>query len=196
MSGHVNEMITPPDQPRAWPEGWGDTSILSSSELRTIFGSFLTGVTVIATRDTSGQALAFTANSFTSVSIEPPLVLFCLRKAAFSYEAFISSKSFAVSVLCDSQKDISLLFSTPAKKSEAIFQKALPQDWPPIIAGCLSAIVCRRRNVFDGGDHSIVLGEVLHARSEHGDPLGYFRGAFTQIGLPSSSLAMLRGDAQ
>ena len=195
MSSQVNAM-KPPEDTRAWLEGWGHTSTLGPRELRTIFGSFLTGVTVIATRDTNGQALAFTANSFTSVSIEPPLVLFCLRKAASSHEAFISSESFAVSVLCDSQKDMSLLFSTPAKKSGSVFQTDLPQDWPPIIAGSLSAIVCQRRNVFDGGDHSIVLGEVLHARSEHGDPLGYFRGAFTQIGLPSSSLAMLRGDAQ
>ena len=174
---------------------WRSTHDFGVRELRTVLGNFLTGVTVITTRDADGSPWGFTANSFTSVSLAPPLVLFCIGKAAASHGLFTHCNSFAVSILRDTQRDVSRRFSTAADREASLLSAdappGMPPDAPPVIAGALGTLVCRRGAVHDAGDHSIVLGEVMYMRSALGQPLGYLRGGYVELGVSTGEIERL-----
>lgn len=174
---------------------WRSTQELGARELRTVLGTFLTGVTVITTRHADGSPWGFTANSFTSVSLAPPLVLFCIAKAAASHHVFTLCHSFAVSILRDSQRDVSQRFSSAVDRKASLLSTnappGMPADAPPVIADALGTLVCRRGAVHDAGDHSIVLGEVMHMRSALGHPLGYLRGGYVELGASAGDLERL-----
>lgn len=182
-----------PDEAGAAP--WKSTLELGPRELRTVLGNFLTGVTVITTRHADGSPWGFTANSFTSVSLVPPLVLFCLGKAAASHGAFTRCHSFAVSILRDSQRDVSQRFSSTADRMTSLLSQeapaGMPANAPPVIADALGTLVCRRGAVHDAGDHSIVLGEVMYVRSAAGQPLGFLRGGYVELGASAGDVERL-----
>ena len=151
---------------------------VTPSKLREAFGNFTTGVTVITTLQADGTPRGFTANSFTSVSLDPPLLLVCLSKKALSYEVFNKANYFGINVLNKNQRAVSTLFSTQSDK------KFLSDDWErgfkdiPILRGSLSKFVCAREKIIDAGDHTILIGRVVDLKFKTGDPLLYFKGGY------------------
>ncbi len=153
--------------------------------LRGAFGTFATGVTVITTRQADGAPRGFTANSFTSVSLDPPLLLVCLAKTAHSCDVFATAEHFAVNILAGDQQEVSGLFAsrTPDKFDLAKWH-AGPQDMP-MIEGALARFTCAHHRLVDAGDHLVLVGRVLSHQARDGQPLGYFRGAYFDLGLES-----------
>jgi flavin reductase len=150
--------------------------------LREVLGRFATGVTVVAA---GGETPAgMTANAFTSVSLTPPLVLVCVKRAAAIHQAVLDCGSFAVSVLSAQQEDVARHFADHSRpRGRAEFDVAGwspgPNTGAPLIHGALAWIECALTAAYDGGDHSIFLGSVL--ASGHGtacDALLFFGGGF------------------
>ena len=154
--------------------------------LRDVFGSFATGVTVVTTRQDDGMPRGFTANSFSSVSLDPPLLLVCIAKTAHSRDAFVSAEHFAVNILADDQKEVSGLFASrsPDKFKLSKWHSG-PQDMP-LLNGALACFTCARHRLVDAGDHLVLIGRVLTHHSRDGQPLGFFRGAYFDLSLESS----------
>lgn len=150
--------------------------------LRDALGCFATGVTVLTTLDADGTPVGLTANSFTSVSLEPPLLLACISGTASSAAAFQTASHFAVNVLHMGQQQTSQRFS---KRGEDRFGET---DWEaglhgtPVIVGSLATFECSRHALHEGGDHLIIVGQVERARFEPSrDPLLYFRGKYRRL---------------
>ena len=156
-------------------------------ELRKAFGNFLTGVTVATTVDSSGVPAGFTANSFTSVSLDPPMLLVCMGKNAISYDLFQSATGFAVNVLTESQTEISNVF---AAKSEDKFTGVPWQPGPagnPLFENVAAWFDCELDQLLDGGDHTILLGRIQGFGYAEAEPLGYYRGGYVTLGLERSA---------
>ncbi|MRG94736.1 flavin reductase family protein [Polyangium spumosum] len=158
---------------------------LSAAELRRVLGQFATGVTVVTTRH-EGVPQGMTANSFTSVSLEPPLVLFCADKRARSGTIVGAARCFAVNVLAEDQRHLSDLFAgkgTDAERSALlaeIGQTAV--TGAPVLPGSLGWLDCRLERAIDAGDHVVFLGEVVAASTgDPSAPLLYFRGAYRHL---------------
>ena len=156
--------------------------------LRNALGSFLTGVTIVTTFDKDGRARGFTANSFTSVSLDPPLILVCPAKSAASYDVFKACDGFAVSVLQDSQKAASTLFASKSPEKFASVETLTAVTGAPIIADSLSWFDCTPHQRIDAGDHLVLIGRVEAFDSREGQPLGYLRGKYVDLGLDSEAL--------
>jgi len=151
--------------------------------LRNAFGAFATGVTVITTRQADGTPRGFTANSFTSVSLDPPLLLVCLARTAHSAEVFAAAPHFAVNILAEDQKAVSGLFASraPDKFAQCAWTPG-PADLP-LIDGSLARFACLNHQLVDAGDHLILIGRVEAFQTSEGQPLGYFRGSYFSVGL-------------
>jgi flavin reductase (DIM6/NTAB) family NADH-FMN oxidoreductase RutF/pimeloyl-ACP methyl ester carboxylesterase len=150
--------------------------------LRDALGCFGTGIIIATARDANGGPQGLTANSFTSVSLDPPLILFCIAKSSKSLDAFVHSTTFAVNVLHIGQQPASSRF---AKRDEDRFGLTAWEVWDtgaPIITGSLASFECDKHGWYDAGDHYIVVGKVLRARYEpQRDPLIYFRGKYRRL---------------
>jgi len=163
-------------------------STFDSRELRTAFGSFMTGVTIVTTAGTDGQPRGFTANSFTSVSLEPPLLLICIGKSAASMEVFRHARGFAVNILSEAQKDTSVLFASKRPdKFEAATWRAGPFG-NPLIEGSAAWFDCARYQVIDAGDHIILMGHIEAFSYSDANPLGYARGHYITLGLEQAAV--------
>jgi flavin reductase (DIM6/NTAB) family NADH-FMN oxidoreductase RutF len=163
-------------------------STFDNRELRTAFGSFMTGVTIVTTLEADGQPRGFTANSFTSVSLEPPLLLLCVGKSAASMAVFRQAKGFAVNILSEAQKEISVLFAS--KRSDK-FEAARWRRGPygnPLIEGSAAWFDCARYQVIDAGDHIIFMGHVEAFSYSDANPLGYARGHYVTLGLEQAAV--------
>ena len=151
---------------------------LDARELRRALGMFATGVTVITTRSEDGRRVGVTANSFTSLSLDPPLVLWALDRGAASLTAFSSCTNFAVNVLASHQHELSRQFATPADDK---FVGVEVTDGPagvPLLTGVVARFVCRPVRQIDAGDHMVMIGEVEHYESFGGEPLVFHSGAY------------------
>ena len=153
-----------------------------SRTLRDALGSFATGVTVVTCFDSAGEPFGLTANSFTSVSLEPPLLLVCIHEQAQCAAALSLTDHFAVNVLQTGQQPASIRFST---RDDDRFG---PNDWSPgelgapVLKESLAVFECRRHALYDGGDHRILIGEVIKASFDPSlDPLLYFRGKYRRL---------------
>ncbi len=150
--------------------------------LRDALGCFATGVTVVTTLDEDGQPVGLTANSFTSVSLEPPLLLVCIAKSAGSLAAMEAAENFAVNVLHIGQQPTSNLFAKSGEDRFAATPWSRGHNGAPLLSGALANFECRRHALHDGGDHVILVGEVVRARFEpRRDPLLYFRGKYRRL---------------
>ena len=153
--------------------------------LRNAFGAFPTGVTIITTRDSQGSAVGLTVNSFTSVSLDPPLVLWSLAGDSPSRALFESTDTFAVSVLAQGQEDISKRFAakgaTRADKFKGVALDSHPSGLP-LIHGAAAQFICRRQTTLPGGDHVIFLGEVTWFHRAHHAPLVFYAGHYRKLG--------------
>lgn len=149
--------------------------------LRRALGTFVTGVTVITTRDADGTPRGMTANSFTSVSLDPPLLLVCVGKGAHSFPAFNSSSSFAVNLLHEGQTDVSNLFASKAvNKFDAVSYDRI-HTGSPVLTDCLTWFDCTVYRRVDAGDHVVMIGEVQAFGTSPTAPLGFCRGRYASI---------------
>jgi 3-hydroxy-9,10-secoandrosta-1,3,5(10)-triene-9,17-dione monooxygenase reductase component len=150
-------------------------------ELRRVMGHFATGVTVVTTKDGADAPFGLTANAFASLSLNPPLVLVCVDKAAQCYACFEGSKIFAINVLAEGQEEISRRFATKgAQKFNGIpWHKSA--SGLALLDGAISYIECKVVSSYDGGDHTIYVGEVLRAASSGERPLIFFKGKYHRL---------------
>jgi flavin reductase (DIM6/NTAB) family NADH-FMN oxidoreductase RutF len=152
-------------------------------ELRQVFGSFVTGVTVVTATLPNGQTKGFTANSFTSVSLAPPLVLVCLANTSNNFEDFKNNDSFAINILSEQQQEISNTFASPVEDRFAQVSTSVATTGAPIIDDCSAWLDCSSYECYPGGDHIILIGEVkAYGDNNHG-ALGYYKGAYMNFGL-------------
>jgi flavin reductase (DIM6/NTAB) family NADH-FMN oxidoreductase RutF len=150
-------------------------------ELRNVMGHFATGVTVITTRDTAGKPFGLTANAFSSLSLDPPLVLICVDKKVDCYACFEQSKAFVVNILSEGQDPLSTRFAT--KGIEKFESVPIRQGnlGVPLLEGALGHIECTMVNAYDGGDHTIYVGEVQSVAASGGRPLLFFKGKYNRL---------------
>lgn len=155
---------------------------MRSEEFKAAVGKFPTGVTVIST-SYEGKMWAFTANSFTSVSLEPSLISFCLEKAATSFKVFKESPYFAVSILSSDQADLSVHFASHSlDKFNSIEYRIGEYSNAPLINGAISFIECKKYDQFECGDHFIFVGEVKKIYiDETKSPLLYFAKTYLEL---------------
>ncbi len=159
----------------------GNSAAPTAEQFRRACGRFATGVAVATTVDEAGIPHGLTINSFTSVSLDPLLVLFCVDRAAQALAVFEGSNSFVINILDQSQRDISRQFAT---RQEDRFDGLLWRrgvSGAPVLNQSLAILECRRHSVLDGGDHRIFLGEVIAVEAGDGDPLLYFAGRYRQL---------------
>ncbi len=155
---------------------------IEKNELRRVMGHFATGVTVITTLNRAGELHGLTANAFTSVSLVPPLLLICVDKKADSYPSFEESKVFTVNILKDDQEALSRRFAVSGgNKFEGVGHR-IGANGAPILEGVIAWIECKLTAAYDGGDHTIYLGEIQEAETREGKPLMFFRGGYRELG--------------
>ncbi|WP_337660152.1 flavin reductase [Anderseniella sp. Alg231-50] len=159
------------------------TGLPDKKLLRAALSQFATGVTIIATKEEDGTPRGFTANSFTSVSLDPPLILVCIARSAASCDVFSGARHFSVNVLAEEQKDISGLFASQRPDKFDIAPWHPGQTGTPLIDDALAWFECAHHDMVDAGDHVILVGRVLDFGQGRGRPLGYFRGAYFTLGL-------------
>lgn len=152
--------------------------------LRDALGCFGTGVTIVTAFDKHDAPVGLTANSFTSLSLDPPLLLFCLAKRSASLHAFETTERFAINVLHIGQQIDSMRFASADRNRFADVEWERWQDSAPILRHSLVSFDCARTAVHEGGDHLIFVGRVLRARYEpRRDPLLYFKGKYQRLHL-------------
>jgi flavin reductase (DIM6/NTAB) family NADH-FMN oxidoreductase RutF len=150
--------------------------------LRDALGCFATGVTVVTCLDAEGKPAGITVNSFTSVSLDPPLLLVCPHKMAAAAEPLTTSPCFAVNVLQTGQRPASITFSTRVEDRFGTTPWACGECGAPIHAESLCVFECERFAVHDGGDHHILVGRVVKASFDASlDPLLFFRGSYRRL---------------
>lgn len=154
---------------------------ISEDDFRAALSRFPSGVTVVTTKDGTGRLHGITVSAFNSVSLDPPLVLVCIDRSTASHYAFLESGLFAVNILSAGQAALSQQFASALEDKFSGVDHRLSEHGLPLISGCLANLECRIRNIGDGGDHSIFIGEVEHAEVHDGDPLLYFRSDYRVI---------------
>jgi flavin reductase (DIM6/NTAB) family NADH-FMN oxidoreductase RutF len=146
--------------------------------LRDAFGCFMTGVTVVTTVDAAGTPQGFTANSFSSVSLDPPLLLVSLANSSRNLDSFAKGAGFAVNILAEGQKDISATFARPSEDRFANLYWRKGPVGNPLIAGVSAWFDCRLEQAIPAGDHTILIGRVGGFEATPAAGLGYYRGAY------------------
>ncbi|WP_171173215.1 flavin reductase [Ruegeria sp. HKCCD8929] len=157
--------------------------------LRNAFGTFMTGVTVVTTHDAQGNPLGFTANSFTSVSLDPPLVLVCLANTSRNYDAFAGTVGFAVNILSEGQKDVSNTFARPVEDRFAAVDWRRGPHGSPLFDGVSAWFDCSMFNTVQAGDHLILIGKVEAFDTSTAPGLGYARGAYVTPAAEAEALS-------
>ncbi|MBJ7539602.1 p-hydroxyphenylacetate 3-hydroxylase reductase component [Marinomonas transparens] len=147
-------------------------------EFRRALGNFATGVTVVTAQDANGNKVGVTANSFNSVSLDPPLVLWSLAKSSGSYQVFEHSEHFAVNILAADQIDLSNHFAKPSDDKFAEIDFDLGVGNSPILKNTTACFQCEKYQVIDGGDHWIMLGKVVAFDHVGRSPLLYVQGSY------------------
>ena len=156
---------------------------VSSDEFRHACGRFATGITIATVLDSAGLPHGLTVSSFTSVSLDPPLVSICLGHAVTIIDLFRASEYFGINILAEDQEHLSARF---ARKGEDRFQGvpwASGQTGAPLLTGALAAIECQVEQRVPAGDHDIFIGRMLAARVEESAPLLHFRGQYRKLSI-------------
>lgn len=152
------------------------------SELRVALGRFATGVTIVTCRDAAGSAVGLTCNSFNALSLEPPLVLWSLRRASPSLAAFTGAGHFAVNVLAEDQIELSRRFASPAadKFADGVWHDGA--GGAPLLVGAAAVFECAREAHQDAGDHVLFIGRVLRLADAALPPLVFHGGRYHLLG--------------
>ena len=147
--------------------------------LRRALGSYATGVTIVTAHTAQGAHTGVTVNSFTSVSLEPPLVLFCLSVRSSLLTAFVESDHFAVNVLAASHQAVSQRFARPSVNTWDGVQFRIGTCGCALLSDALATFECARHGVYPGGDHVILVGRVLCFEvAAASEPLAFWRGTY------------------
>lgn len=147
-------------------------------DFRRALGSFATGVTIITTRDAEGEPVGLTVNSFNSVSLNPPLVLWSLANEAMSLPAFRDADYWAVHILATDQEDLSTRFAKRGEDKFADLDVEEGRGGIPLLKGCTARFQCRTGSSYQGGDHLIFIGEVLDYDHSENPPLVFHGGRY------------------
>ena len=155
-----------------------DREVIDSRRFREVCGQYATGVAVVTARCGEGLPKGFTVNSFTSVSLDPPLVQFSLDRKASIFPIFQDATHFVVNVLSSEQRPLSSRFALKSDAFEEVVYRSGTTGCP-VLHGCLANLECEKFAVYDGGDHVIILGRVrqLHCAPSN-EPLLFFRGSY------------------
>jgi len=154
---------------------------VSKDEFRTALSRFISGVTVVTARGEDDLPVGITVSAFTSVSLEPPLVLACIDKRASLHSCLTEGRHFAVNILAHDQEHLSRRFASKDQDrfDGAGYREGL--DGVPLLEGALAFIECRVVHVYPAGDHTIVVGEVESTSVADHKPLAYYRGGYSQL---------------
>ena len=153
-----------------------------SLQFREVMRRFPTGVAVVSARVGESSVCGITVNSFTAVSLEPPLILVCIHREAASHDDLVSAETFAVSVLAEDQADIARRFA--AEPAGTRFEQVAWHETSlgsPVLDGAAAWLECASSGVMPGGDHSIVLGQVIASGSSDCGALLFFRGDYGKV---------------
>jgi flavin reductase (DIM6/NTAB) family NADH-FMN oxidoreductase RutF len=155
--------------------------LVDSATFRQLLGRFATGVVVVTTTAADGRPLGMTANSLTSVSLDPPLVLLCIDHDAAMHDALVASSEFAVNILRSTQEAISRRFAGQHDdRFDGIGYRLSPRGLV-LLDGALAHIECQRYELHEAGDHTIVIGRVVSGTTAEGRPLLYYRGGYAAL---------------
>ncbi|MFQ5983157.1 MAG: flavin reductase [Woeseiaceae bacterium] len=152
---------------------------LDTRSFRNALGHFATGVTIVTTRDANGEYVGVTANSFNSVSMDPPLVLWSLDKRAYSLSVYESSDHFVVNILAADQVSLSKRFATSGETDKfrgVTFTEGI--GGAPILDGCAAHFQCKKSFTYEGGDHLILVGEVVSFEASGRSSLVFHKGSY------------------
>ncbi len=156
-------------------------STFTSSEFRKALGNYATGVAIISARVADGDPVGITANSFASVSLDPPLVLWSVDKSSSQCDVFVNCEYFAVHILQEDQQQLARTFSDDdADKFNGLIIERGVADLP-LISECSVVLQCKVANVYEEGDHFILVGKVVDMRAGSVEPLVFFSGTYTRL---------------
>jgi flavin reductase ActVB len=155
---------------------------LDVREYRDALSKFPSGVTIVTTVDADGRPWGFTASAFASLSQDPPMVLVCLARSAECHPVFQAAEELAISILRPGHADIARLFATRGVDKFGGGGFHWLEDGHPVVSDALAVLRCRKARMVEGGDHSIILGEVWAAETSDGHPMLYFERDFRSIG--------------
>jgi flavin reductase ActVB len=153
--------------------------VVDSTAFRNAMARFASGVTIVTTVDENGTSWGFTASAFSSLSLEPPLVLVCLEKKAESHPAFAATQRFGISILATGQDDIAWRFAKRGTDKFGGFETTPGEaTGAPLIPGALVQLECQMHERLEGGDHTILVGAVLTASNTESEPLLHYNRIF------------------
>jgi flavin reductase (DIM6/NTAB) family NADH-FMN oxidoreductase RutF len=155
--------------------------MITNDEFKAALGRFASGVTVVTTKDANGKLHGLTVSAFSSVSMNPPLILVCILKTTGSHSSFEESKAFVVNILDESQQQISNHFASHLDDKFCGQHYQLNENGLPVLANCLASLECNLKHSYDGGDHTIFVGKIIRAKSNLGKPLVYSQGNYRKL---------------
>ncbi len=167
---------------------------VGTRDLRRAFGSFPTGVTVVTSQTSTQVPVGFTANSFSSVSLDPPMILVCVANGIRCFPVFSATQSFAVNILAEDQQETSAIFASRGVDKFSAVKWRVGQSGSPIIEGAVAWFDCRMHKIVPAGDHSILIGEVIEYGYTERAPLGFCGGAYLRFGLLQRAMELTHGD--
>lgn len=154
---------------------------VTRDEFRTALSRFASGVTVVTTTDAHGKPWGMTVSAFSSLSLDPPLILICIDKKASGHGHFTPDSAFAVNILGEDQEEVSRRFaSRDVDRFNGVGYRH-GTTGSPLLEGAIARIECRVTEAYPGGDHTIVVGELVATEVADGKPLVYYRGGYAQL---------------
>ena len=147
-------------------------------KLRDALGEFATGVTVVTTLTPEGHQVGLTVNSFSSLSLDPPMILWCLTLESGLVELFKPGRKFNVNILSENQEDIALKFAQPGEDRLQGVGVHLDRDGVPLLEKTSGTLNCQVRETYPGGDHIIIVAKVVRYRETDKPPLLFHKGSF------------------
>ena len=166
--------------------GTAETQPIDPRELRNALGMFATGVTIVTTVSGDGRPIGLTCNSFSSVSLKPPLILWSLSLYSPRLQAFLQAPYFAVNILAAEQEELSRRFSTPVKDRFQDLDWTAGEGGIPLIKGSAAQLECRNETRHYSGDHVVLIGQVLKFTYRDAEPLVFVRGRYRELADPYS----------
>lgn len=154
---------------------------VSPDRFRETLGRFATGVTVVTALGPDGRKCGVTATSFGSLSLDPPLIQWSLRRSAFSHSIFSGTDHFAINILAAGQEHVSRTFASSIEDRFAVTPHRSGEHQLPLIEGALAWLECALETRIESGDHSLFIGRVLTARIFPHDPLLHWSGAYRRL---------------
>ena len=156
---------------------------IDQREYRNAVGCFATGITVVTTLDKAGERIGITANSFSSVSLDPPLLLFCVDAKINSFDAFENCEHFNVNVLSEDQRELSNNFARSNDEKWNGIEHGYGDNGCPLFENSIAVLECDNHAIYEGGDHLILVGQVTKITYQATDcrPLLYFKGSYAKI---------------